>query len=131
MKSFFTQLRKCSALFSIVAVLALCLAACSPEITKGEVVKKEFSPAHTNIVMVPITVSNGKTSTTTFVPFTYYYPDSYYITISAFVDGEKKTATFRVTKEVYEDTKMNAEFVYTKDMEPSDPEYTRERVKED
>lgn len=123
-------MRKIVVLIVAISVILL-LPACGSKITEGEVVDKNFSPAHTMVVIMPIVVSNGKTATTTYVPFTYYYPDTYTITIAAIEGEEKQTATFRVRKEVYENTPIGAEFIYDKDMEPSEPEYVRERTKED
>lgn len=118
-------------LLFLAAAIALLLAGCGAEITEGEVVEKEFSPAHITVVTVPIVVSNGKSCTTTLVPFTYYYSDAYYITIAAIKDGEEKQARFRVTKEVYDATEIGAEFIYSETMEPIEPEYTRERIKKE
>ena len=112
----------------MMLVLAAALAGCVEKITQGEVVDKQFTPAHTDIRIVPIVRSNGKTTTVTPVRFFYYYPDTYEITISgADKNGNQQKAVYRVTKEVFDTVEMGAEFIYDKDMQPDEPEYRRER----
>lgn len=116
----------------IIALTVLCLlllTSCGQKLTEGEVTAKEYTPAHTTFMMVPIVHSDGKTSYTTLVPFVYYYADKWEITIQAYDSerGETETATYRVTQAVYDAVEIGAEFVYEKTMEPDTPEYTRER----
>lgn len=118
------------AVFVVLAVvLLLSISACSSKITSGEVVKKSFTPAHNEVRVIPVVVSNGKTCITRVVPYTYHYSDCWEITIAAWDEEEKKmqTATYRVNEGVYESVEIGAEFVYDKDMKPIVPEYTRER----
>lgn len=118
------------AVFVVLAVaLLLVLSGCSGKITSGEVVKKSFTPAHNEVRVIPVVVSNGKTCITRVVPYTYHYSDCWEITIAAWDEEEKKmqTATYRVNEGVYESVEIGAEFVYDKDMKPIEPEYTRER----
>ena len=112
----------------MMLVLAAALAGCVEKITQGEVVDKQFTPAHTDTQIVPIVRSNGKTTTVTPVPFFYHYPDTYEITISgADKNGNQQKAVYRVTKEVFDTVEMGTEFIYDKDMQPDEPEYRRER----
>lgn len=118
------------AVFAVLAVvLLLSISACRSKITSGEVVEKNFTPAHREVRLIPIFISNGKNSSTRLVPFVYHYSDRWDVTIAAWDEKEKKmqTATYRVTEEVYEAVEIGAEFVYDKDMKPIEPEYTRER----
>lgn len=102
-------------------------AGCEKQITQGEVIDKNFYPAHTVYRLIPIITSNGKTSTTYFIPYVYRYPDTYKITISGLdKNGKAKTATYRFTKGVFEAVPLGAEFVYKSDMQPDEPEYQRE-----
>lgn len=113
-------------LLLIFSIIFLC--SCEPKITEGEVIGKEFTPAHTQTMLIPVTHSNGKTSYTTLIPFIYYYPDTWTVTIMGYSDeGEELRETFRVTQAVYDDVQIGAEFVYDEEMEPDTPEYTRER----
>ena len=98
----------------LAIVLMVTICGCTPKITQGEVVDKQFEPAHTVIRIIPL-------------PYVYHYPDTYRITITALdEDGNRQKATYRVTKEVFETVQIGDEFIYTKDMEPSEPEYRRE-----
>lgn len=118
------------AVFAVLAVaLLLVLSGCSGKITSGEVVEKNFTPAHSTSCIIPLVISNGKTSHVVYVPYTYHYSDRWEVTIAAWDEKEKEmqTATYRVTEEVYEAVEIGAEFVYDKDMKPIEPEYTRER----
>lgn len=111
-------------LFAFVSFLT----GCSKKITQGEVVNKTFSPAHVQTMVVPVCISNGKTMTTYFIPYVYKYSDTWTITISGQgEDGKTESATFRVTKEVFDAVPLGAEFIYKPEMEPSKPEYRRER----
>lgn len=109
-------------------VLVAGLAGCTERITRGEVVDKQFTPAHTATRIVPVTRSDGRVTTVTPVPFFYYYPDAYEITISG-VDqnGTRQEAVYRVTKEVFDAVEIGAEFIYDEDMQPEEPVYRRER----
>lgn len=111
----------------LALTFAVFFAGCEKRITQGEVIDKIFSPAHNVYSLVPIVTSNGKTSTTYFIPYVYHYPDTYKITISGpDKNGKAKTATYRVTKDVFEAVPLGAEFVYKPDMQPDEPEYQRE-----
>lgn len=113
----------------LVALLILLLAGCSEQITKGEVVDKTFSPAYVQTTLIPICISNGKTTMTNFVRHVYRYPDTWTITISGpGEDGKTETATYRVTQEVFDAVPLGAEFIYKPEMEPKEPEYYREPV---
>jgi hypothetical protein len=105
------------------------LVGCGERITSGEVIDKKYTKAYTQVRMIPLVMSNGKTTTTTIIPYIYRYPDRWEITIQQYDtgDGVRVTATYRVTQEVYDAVNLHDEFVYNKDMEPKEPEYTRER----
>ena len=55
------------ALICLLLVVSLC--GCSNEITEGEVYEKEYREAHTTVMMLPLVISNGKTTKTTMIPF--------------------------------------------------------------
>ena len=115
-------------LLAVLISFVIFLSGCGETITEGEVIEKNYTPAHIQTAIIPVVHSNGKTSYTTLIPFIYYYADKWTITIRGYSDeGEEQTATYRVTEEVYNNTAVGSEFVYTEEMEPSNPEYTRER----
>ena len=119
--------------FTVIAIIAMfLLCGCSDEITQGEVIEKNYSPAHTKIITMPVVISGGKTSNMILIPFKYYYSDKWEITIQQWNEESKEmqTAVFRVTKEVYDDIEIGSEFIYKEYMEPNYPEYTREKQEE-
>ena len=120
--------RKIVAFIGILLIFSI-LTGCSKAITEGEVISKEFTPAHTQIMFIPIVDTNGKTSYTTLVPFIYYYNEKWEVTIQQYDDEQKEmlSATYRITEEVFDAVTIGSEFVYSNDMEPLEPEYTRER----
>lgn len=114
---------------ALAIALLLVLSGCCAKITSGEVVEKNYTPAHSEVRLIPLVLSNGKSSSVVVAPYTYYYSDRWTVTIAAWDEEAKKmqSATYRVTEEVYEAIEIGAEFVYDKDMQPSEPEYTRKR----
>ena len=98
-------------------------------ITEGEVINKTFTPAHSSVRIIPIVTYNGKGTSTTMIPYRYYYDDKWEITIQDYNEDaeEMETATYRVTEDVYNGIEIGAEFIYSDDMQPNTPEYTRER----
>lgn len=115
-------------ILSVLLLSLLLLTGCGAEITEGEVIQKEFTPAHTKLRMIPVVYSNGKTTHTAIIPYVYSYSDKWTITIRAYSeDGEEIRETFRVSEQVYDETELGSEFIYTDDMEPDEPEYTREK----
>lgn len=116
-------------LAAIAAASLVFISGCTQnKITSGEVIDKEFTPAHSNTRMVPVTTFNGKTSRTILVPYAYHYSDNWEITIRDYNEEKNElTATYRVTEDVYNSVDIGDEFVYQEDFEPDTPEYTRER----
>lgn len=114
-------------LIGIMTLGLLVLTGCSQEISDGEVYDKEFKEAHTEVRIIPITMYNGKTTTTTIIPYTYYYPDRYIIYIKKFEDNEWKTADYYVTKEIYETINIGDQFEYVEGRDLADEPYTREK----
>lgn len=111
-----------------IAIFILCclsVIGCS-NIKQGEVVKKEFIPAHNRVALVPICVSNGKTVTTIMVPYIYYYPDTYKIEIKAKKKDKYIYKWIYVNKYVYDLTPIGAEFIYDKKRDMLERPYTRQ-----
>lgn len=104
-----------------------------PNITSGEVVKKKYTPARTEVVLIPSVVTDGSTTSYDLFPFVYEYSDKWEITIRDYDEQTKQylTATYRVTEQVYNEVQIGWQFEYVKDMEPNEPEYTRKRLQEE
>ena len=119
-------MKKIKVILSIL-IVALVLSSCSLYLTQGEVIEKEFIPAHSETTMLPIVITDGENISTIIMPYVYHYSDTYKITIRDYIDNEEQTATYRVTKEVYDSVNIGDEFIYNKEYEPNEPEYTREK----
>ena len=98
------------------------LAGCSPGITEGRVYNKVHHPEDVQIYLMPIVVSNGNSTTTTMVPMTQYYPETWEIDIKQYSKEEKKylTEDFYVSKEVYDSVKEGTYFKFEDNMGDSD-----------
>lgn len=117
------------ALICILLVVSLC--GCSNAITESEVYEKEYREAHTQVIVFPLIISNGKTSSTIMIPYFVHYPDRYVIFIKAYQDEEWKTEDFYVSKEVYDSINVGDMFLYDEERgDLQDEPYTKER-KED
>jgi len=113
---------------TIVAAI-LALIACAPQISEGDVYGKEFKPEHTQFMMMPITINNGKTTTTVMMPYTLHYPDRWVIYIKAY-DEEKQEwvyEEFYVSEEVYNSVNIGSYFVFDDGMGTREEPYTKTR----
>ena len=119
-------------LFILLLVLIMfACTACGTTITHGEVYNKEYREASTVIMMYPLTISNGKTTTTTIVPYTVYYPERYVIFIKDYNGEEWLTEDYYVSKEVYDQIEIGSMFEYDESRgDLGDEPHTKER-KED
>lgn len=111
----------------LILISLLVLTGCSSKITEGEVYQKEFKPEYTEVRIIPMCISNGKTMHTIMIPFTYRYPDRYIVYIKKYIDNEWKTANYYVTKEIYETVNIEDQFKYVEGRDLSEEPYTRER----
>ena len=117
-------------LLCVLVVVSLC--GCSNEITEGEVYEKEYQEEYTTVMMLPLVISNGKTTTTTMMPYLVSYPERYVIFIKAYQDDEWKTEDFYVSKEVYDGTTIGDMFLYDEERgDLQDEPYTKERAGKD
>ena len=79
-------------------------------------------------MMLPLVISTGKTTTTTIIPYTIYYPERYAIYIKAF-DGEQWiTEDFYVVKDVFDQISVGNMFEYDESRgDLTDEPYTKEK----
>ena len=109
-------------------VCLLFLSACSPKITSGEVYDKEHRESFTTVSLYPLIISNGKTTTTTMVPYTVYYPERWVIFIKSFEDGEWMKEDFYVSESVYNSISIGDMFEYDANRgDLTDEPYTKEK----
>lgn len=125
------SLKKVLILIWFLALLIF-LFGCSQKITYGEIYKMEYQPEMTTTVIMPMIISDGKTTNTIYIPMTYHYPDRYVIYIQSFEvndNGERETSVYYTTKEVYEQCKIGDVFSY--DKERDFEEEPVEKIKEE
>lgn len=112
-------------------VLVMCLAvfcSCGNKITEGEVYEKEHREAFTTVSVLPLVISNGKSTTTIMVPYVIHYPDRYVIHIKDFQGEEWVTEDFYVSKDVYDTINVGDMFEYDEERgDLQDEPYTKER----
>ena len=102
-------------LYTLMSVfLCLALVGCSNVITEGEVYDKEHREAQVILTTMPVVHSNGKTSYTTLVPVTCYYPERYVIFVRAYDSESKKwkSEDYYVEEEVYDTTNVGDYFIF-------------------
>ncbi len=120
-------------LIAMAAVITL-ISGCGDKITEGEITDKEYEEAYTTVVVAPITVSNGKTCSTTIIPMTCSYPDRWRIDIRSInpdKSGEYETATYYTTKDVYDDCEIGGMFKYDKSRDYDKEPVQKERKEEE
>ena len=114
---------------AILLVFVLFLSACSPKITSGEVYDKEYREDFVTVSFYPVVTYNGKTLTTTIVPYTVYYPERWVIFIKSFEDGEWITEDFYVSETMYNSINIGDMFEYDENRgDLTDEPYTKEKT---
>lgn len=90
----------------LAAVLLATLCACEQRPAKGLVTAKRFEAAHTDMVMMPLIIYNGKSTTTILMPYWFHYPDRWILTIEPYDDSGRPlpTRTVQITREAFEAT---------------------------
>lgn len=118
-------MKKVYTLMSVL--LCLALVGCSNVIIEGEVYDKEYRESQVIVTTMPVVHSNGKTTYTTLVPVTWYYPERYVIFIRAY-DRESnkwKTEDYYVEEVVYDATSVCDYFIFDKETMLQDEPETR------
>ena len=88
----------------LLGVLLFVLSACGNKITEGKVYEKEFIPAHSETVLVPMIIPCRKSVTTVMRPQTTRKPDTWYIKIESTEpeeDGNTKKSTYSVSEDIF------------------------------
>ena len=111
----------------LIFMMMLTMFACS-KITSGEVYNKEFRPEHTQLLILPLSIYNGKSSTIIMVPYYIYYPDTYVISIKKMVNNEWKTADYYTDKETFDKTEIGYMFQYDKTRDLQEEPCTKTRA---
>jgi hypothetical protein len=79
-------------------------------------------------MMIPITISTGKVTTTSIIPYTVHYPERYVIHIKDFDGEEWITEDFYVTKDTFDQVSVGNMFEYDESRgDLADEPYTKEK----
>lgn len=119
-----SRIIKKATIVALAVVLAINLCGCSEKIRSGEIINKEYTPAHKETKHIPITIYTGKFFSTVMIPQIFSYDDKWEITIRK-LDERKSdylTATYIVTKDVFESYNIGEQFEYTESMNPKNLE---------
>lgn len=114
----------------VLLLVAVILTACGQKLTEGDVFEKEFHPAHTSVQPQTVVHSDGKSTTTSIIMVSHYYPDSWSIGIQAYDAEAKKWIrdTYWVSKEAFDTVEIGNYWKATTESLDTQPRMTR-RVK--
>ena len=114
----------------LIACLALVLSGCCEKgITEGEVYDKKHNAEYTNVMMIPLCISNGKSMTCSPIPYIVHHHENWEVNIKSYNEKEKKyeTAIYYVNKEVYDRVKIGDMFKYDSNTMLDEEPITKER----
>lgn len=99
----------------ILVLFVIVLSGCE-RITEGYIIQKWYEPAETNLVLIPILISNGKTTSTVLMPYTIYDGEDYCIkVIGVTSEGKEKTKKLYLTPDEYDLVSIDDFYVIEKD----------------
>jgi len=111
----------------ILIILILFVFGCN-KLESGTVVGKRYEEARTYVTIIPITISNGKTTSIVPIPYTIYDDEDYIISISGIHNGEIKYEEYYVDKETFDQYDINFTFK-TQNYHNEDTGNSKTRVK--
>ena len=111
----------------VVCLLTLFVASCQSRISEGTISKLEHKEAHSQFMLLPITTTDGKSTTTIFTHYWLHYPDRWAVTIEAFQDDKWKSATYYVSQDVFAALEVGQMFQYDPDRDFDREPVTKEK----
>lgn len=113
----------------IIPLMVLILCGCSHDVTYGEIINKEHNEPYRQLLMLPVHISNGKTSTTILVPYWIFHEENWKIEIKGKnKDGKIDTETYYITEDLYDNISIGDMYEYREKFDTTE-EPTR-KVKE-
>ncbi len=94
---------------------------------EGTVVNKHYEPMEQNLVFIPLVMSNGKTTTTTLIPYFVTDNEDYVLHIKGVYKGEEVIEKVYTSKECYESMQNGDGWVKTQYCSFSDNNNSKER----
>jgi NADPH-dependent 2,4-dienoyl-CoA reductase/sulfur reductase-like enzyme len=121
------KLRKGYALYILLGVVLFGAVGCN-SVTEGEIVEKWYEPENSYVAIMPMMISNGKTTTTMMIPYYIYDGEDYCIKIKG-IDkkGKERTKTLYVRRERWQDLDKGQYFCIDGDCSEDDFTYKKEK----
>ena len=111
-----------------IILILLFLSGCST-ITEGKIIEKEFIPAHTESILIPVVTKVGNSTITNLIPVIRDYEDQWVIIFEGTnEEGEKETRKVYTDEETYNSYEVGDNLVYVEDRDEDEPEYTEEEL---
>ena len=115
-----TKLRfSTSACLLAILCCVLCLTSCN-KLEEGVVVAKWYEPTHTYVALMPLVISNGKTTTTMMIPYVITDYEDWCVKIKGKYKDEERIETIYVSQKLYEYLSIGSHLKLTDDCSMSD-----------
>jgi len=108
-----------SACLLAILCCVLCLYSCN-KLEEGDVIEKWYEPTHTYVALMPMVISNGKSTTTIMIPYVITDYEDWVVKINGKYKGEERTETIYVSQKQYECLSVGSHLKLTEDSSTSD-----------
>ena len=93
--------------FSLIVFCVSVIVVSCEHLEYGNIVEKEYHPAWTQVMFIPIIISDGKTTSTMMIPYFVWHNESWSIDVEGKgTKGSIMTETFYVDKLAYDTSKI-------------------------
>jgi len=113
--------------YTLYAVLACVFLVGCNHLNEGTVVGKHYEPMQQNMMLMPMVMSNGKTTTTMMIPYFVTDNEDYVLHIKGTYKGEEVIEQVYTSKECYEKMQNGDTWTKTDYCSFSDNNNTKER----
>jgi hypothetical protein len=108
-----------SACLLAILCCVLCLTSCN-KLEEGDVVEKWYEPTNTYVALMPLVISNGKTTTTMMIPYVITDYEDWCVKIKGKYKDEERIETIYVSQKQYECLSIGSHLKFTDDCSMSD-----------
>jgi hypothetical protein len=113
------------ALYAMLAVVFLC-GGCN-RLKEGDVISKHYDPTNTYMMLMPMIISNGTSTTTIMIPYLITDYEDWVVEIEGTYNGEKRTEDVYVSQKKYECLQKGSHLKLGDDCSTEDDNNTKER----
>jgi len=112
----------------LISLLIICISLTScNHLEKGEVIGRHYEPTTQDMLILPLVISTGKTTTTMMIPYYVTDYEDYVLHIKGVHKGKEIIERVYVTKECYNNLKDGAKWYKDDTCSFSDDNNTKER----